>query len=120
MNVSPIRLRCWLAQPEGLPHAGVLVLPEIFGLNAWVRGVTGRLAAEGFLALAVPLCTRTAPELELSCHKDVTTEGRRHKALSTTRQLLADLGSSACWRLRQLPGSPDCPVSIRLMGALHL
>jgi carboxymethylenebutenolidase len=110
MNVSPTRLRCWLAEPVGLPRAGVLVLPEIFGLNAWVRGVAGRLAAEGFLALAVPLFARTAPQLELGYGEDDTAEGRRHKALTTTPEILADVGTAARWLMGQLPGSTAAGV----------
>ena len=32
-----------------------IVLPEMFGLNAWVRSVVDRLAAQGLPALAIPL-----------------------------------------------------------------
>ena len=42
------------------------MLLEVFGVNAWVRSVAGRLAAQGYLALAVPLFSRTAPDLELA------------------------------------------------------
>ena len=42
------------------------MLPEVFGVNAWVRSVADRLAAQGHPALAVPLFARTAPDLELS------------------------------------------------------
>ncbi|WP_369795529.1 dienelactone hydrolase family protein, partial [Synechococcus sp. GFB01] len=41
--------------PERPPRAAVLVLPEVFGVNAWVRGVADRLASEGFAALAWPI-----------------------------------------------------------------
>ena len=43
----------------------MIVLPEIFGLNDWVRGVADRLSATGVPALAMPLFARTAPDLEL-------------------------------------------------------
>ena len=39
-------LRCWWARPaDSAPRAGVLVLPEVFGVNPWVRSVAERLAA---------------------------------------------------------------------------
>jgi len=43
-----------------------LVLPEVFGLNAWLRSVAGRLRAEGYAALVLPLFARTAPGLEFA------------------------------------------------------
>ena len=63
---AQVPLRCWWALPgQGPVRAGVLVLPEVFGINGWVRSVATRLAERGYAALAVPLFARTAPELEL-------------------------------------------------------
>lgn len=93
-------LRCWWARPAGRPpRAGVLVLPEVFGVNGWVRRVAGRLAAEGYGALAVPLFSRTAPGLELAYDAAGLREGRSHKERTTTAQLLADLSLAADWML---------------------
>ena len=66
-------LRCWWSVPEqgrlggsqGGLRGAVLVLPEVFGLNGWVRSVADRLAGEGYAALAMPIFERTAPGLEL-------------------------------------------------------
>ena len=53
-----------------------IVLPEVFGVNAWVRSVADRLAAQGIPALAVPLFARTAPELELGYETSDLAQGR--------------------------------------------
>ena len=45
-------VRTWRADPGRPPHAGVLVIQEIFGVNAHIRGVVERFAAEGYVALA--------------------------------------------------------------------
>jgi len=91
-------LRCWWARPaDAAPRAGVLVLPEVFGVNPWVRGVADRLAAEGYGALAMPLFSRTAPELELGYDEAGLKEGRSHKERTTTPQLLDDLALAADW-----------------------
>lgn len=91
-------LRCWWARPaDSAPRAGVLVLPEVFGVNPWVRSVAERLAAEGYGALAMPLFSRTAPELELGYDDAGLQEGRSHKERTTTPQLLDDLGLAAEW-----------------------
>jgi carboxymethylenebutenolidase len=99
-----VPLRCWWARPaDGPPRAGVLVLPEVFGLNGWIRGVTERLAAAGYAALAVPLFARTAPDLELDYGPDELALGRSHKERTRTDQLLADVGLAAAWLQQQLP-----------------
>ena len=80
-----------------MPRGGVLVLPEVFGVNAWVRSVAERLAAEGYAALAMPLFSRTAPDLELPYDEASLLEGRSHKERTTTPQLLDDLALAADW-----------------------
>lgn len=69
-----LTLRCWwFTSVAGLDDKDeillrkyvVIVLPEVFGVNAWVRSVADRLAVEGISALAIPLFARTAPVLEL-------------------------------------------------------
>ena len=97
-------LRCWWSLPSVRPpRAAVLVLPEVFGLNAWVRSVADRLAAAGFAALAVPVFARTAPGLELGYNEQGLLEGRRHRDAVTADQLLADLACAIAWLQRQ-PG----------------
>ncbi len=55
-------MRAWTARPAGAgPHPGILVLQEAFGVNAHIRDVAGRFAAEGFVAIAPELFHRTAP-----------------------------------------------------------
>jgi len=48
----------WLAEPEGRPRAGLLVLQEIFGVTGHIRSVTERFATAGYLALAPALFDR--------------------------------------------------------------
>jgi carboxymethylenebutenolidase len=97
-------LRCWWAlPPTGTPRGGVLVLPEVFGINGWVRSVAGRLARVGYAALAVPLFGRTAPELELGYDEADLRRGRSHKERTTTPELLSDLERAGGWLQRQLP-----------------
>lgn len=45
----------YLARPAGEPRAGLVVIHEWWGLNDNIREMTRRLAAEGYLALAVDL-----------------------------------------------------------------
>ncbi len=42
----------WRADPMSAPRGAILVVQEIFGVNAHVRAVADRYAAEGYVALA--------------------------------------------------------------------
>jgi len=57
-----------LAIPESGSGPGMLVLQEIFGLTAYVRGVCDRLAGLGYVALAPELYSRIQPDLVLDEH----------------------------------------------------
>lgn len=100
---DPVPLRCWLALPTDQPaRSAVLVLPEVFGINAWVRSVAARLAAAGHAALAVPLFARTAPDLELGYDEASLQLGRAHKERTRTAELLLDVAQAADWLAGQL------------------
>jgi carboxymethylenebutenolidase len=45
----------YVARPDGAPRAGLIVIHEWWGLNDNIREMARRLAAEGYLALAVDL-----------------------------------------------------------------
>ena len=103
---GPVSLRCWWAKRKtGLNDIAskssinrvYIVLPEVFGVNAWVRSVADRLAAHGHPALAVPLFARTAPDLELAYETSDLAQGRRHKDATTTEQILADVAAAVSW-----------------------
>jgi len=97
---GPVPLRCWWNNPQKESKHVVLVLPEVFGVNSWVRSVVDRLAEQGIPALAMPLFARTAPELDLGYTDDDLVEGRRHKEQTTAQQILDDASSALGW-LRQ-------------------
>jgi carboxymethylenebutenolidase len=48
-------MRGYLARPVGEPRAGLIVIHEWWGLNDNIRDMSNRLAAEGYVALAVDL-----------------------------------------------------------------
>ncbi|WP_298208509.1 dienelactone hydrolase family protein [Acidovorax sp.] len=55
----------WVAQPAGTPRGAVVVLQEIFGVNAHIRSVADRFAASGYLAVAPSTFHRVRPGVEL-------------------------------------------------------
>ena len=52
----------WLAEPAGQkPKRGIMVFPEVFGVNPHIRDVTNRFASLGLTAISPELFHRTAP-----------------------------------------------------------
>lgn len=109
-----VALRCWWSPASELQHdlgpkstrnRVVIVLPEVFGVNAWVRGVAERLAAEGVPALAIPLFARTAPGLDLSYSDADLALGRQHKDATTAEQILSDITTAIVWLRQHYPNA---------------
>jgi carboxymethylenebutenolidase len=58
IRTAPDSVRAWVVYPERRERAPVVVvIHEIFGLTAWIRGVADQLAADGFVAIAPDLLT---------------------------------------------------------------
>jgi carboxymethylenebutenolidase len=58
-------LNAYVAQPEGEPIAGLVVVQEIFGVNAHIRSVTDGWARSGFLAVAPAMFDRIERGVDL-------------------------------------------------------
>jgi len=59
-------LGAWVARPAGEPVAGLVVVQEIFGVNAHIRSVADGWANDGFLAIAPAIFDRIQPGVELA------------------------------------------------------
>jgi len=55
----------YVARPAGEPIAGLVVVQEIFGVNAHIRSVADGYAQDGFLAVAPAMFDRFEPGVEL-------------------------------------------------------
>jgi carboxymethylenebutenolidase len=55
----------YLAEPAAKPKAAIVVIQEIFGVNAGIRRKCDALAAAGYLAIAPDLFWRIEPAIEL-------------------------------------------------------
>jgi carboxymethylenebutenolidase len=62
--------RAYVAKPSGPAKGAVVVIQEIFGVNAVMRGKCDWLAREGFWALAPDLFWRIKPGIELTDQTD--------------------------------------------------
>ena len=56
-----------------------IVLPEVFGVNHWIRSFSEKLAKQNVTVLALPLYGRTAPKLDLGYSEKELKLGRHHK-----------------------------------------
>lgn len=70
----------YMAQPEGQPKGAVVVLQEIFGVNAHIRDVTDRFATQGYLAIAPATFERVKAGVDLGYDQASMTEGIALKA----------------------------------------
>ena len=55
----------YCARPGGTPHAAIIVIPEIFGVNPGIVAKCDAWAAQGYLAIAPDIFWRFAPSVEL-------------------------------------------------------
>lgn len=81
----------WLAPPPGTAHGAVLVLQEIFGVNAHIREVTDGFAAAGYVAIAPALFDRARRGVELGYSPADVELGRGHVLQIREEQLLRDM-----------------------------
>jgi len=58
-------LDAYVAQPEGNPVAGLVVIQEIFGVNSHIRSVADSYAQDGFLVVAPALFDRVEKNVDL-------------------------------------------------------
>src|ERR1700733_5532391 len=57
--------RAYISRPAKLPAPAVVVLQELFGVNADIRATCNELTAQGFIAVAPDLFWRQEPGVDL-------------------------------------------------------
>ena len=78
----------YVARPTGPPSAGIVVIPEIFGVNAGIRQKCDAWAELGYLAVAPDIFWRYAPGVEL----DPDVPDQLQQAFGYFQQYDTDLG----------------------------
>lgn len=86
----------WSALPDGLARGAVVVLPEIFGVNAHIRAVCARFAARGYVAVAPDTFGRVEPGVDLDYGPKDMEQGMALKAAAEKLQgqVLADVAAA--------------------------
>ncbi len=59
-------LSAYVASPAGEPIGALVLIQEIYGVNAYIRGVADGFARDGFLVIAPALFDRIQPGVELT------------------------------------------------------
>ena len=80
-----------------------IVLPEVFGINNWIRNFSEKLAEQNVTVLALPLYGRTAPNLDLGYGEEDLKIGRHHKNLTTLKNIIEDVSAAINWIKEKYP-----------------
>jgi carboxymethylenebutenolidase len=104
----------WKAAPSGAPKGALLVIQEAFGVNAHIREMVDKYAAEGYLALAPQLYDRVERDVDvgyvgedrergIACMKAMDFDDA---AVKPALPAGAGVALSRGWRLAASAGSP--------------
>lgn len=102
----------YLAVPTTGRGPGVVVLSEIYNINAWVRALTDRFADDGFIALAPDLYWRRQPGLAMDYTPENQQIGRKLAAELDIGLAVKDIDTC----MQALRGEPQCTGRIGLVG----
>ena len=80
-----------------------IVLPEVFGINHWIRSFSEKLAKQNISALALPLYGRTAPKLDLGYSEEDLKIGGHYKNSTTSKNIVQDVSAAINWAKEKYP-----------------
>jgi len=93
----------YLALPRGGKGPGIVLLQEIFGVNAHIRSLADQYAADGYVVLAPDLFWRNEPHIELGYEDDDWSAAVKLMQATDLTQARRDIAQAAK-ALRALPG----------------
>ncbi|WP_334133145.1 dienelactone hydrolase family protein, partial [Silanimonas lenta] len=85
------------------PHGALVVVQEIFGVNAHIRSVVDRFAAHGYVAIAPAFFDHIGPQIELAYDEAGVAKGRELVAELGFDRVLGDVEAAA----REIEGSTE-------------
>jgi carboxymethylenebutenolidase len=84
----------FIAEPDGKPRGALVVVQEIFGVNAHIRGVAEGYARDGYLAIAPALFDRVERHVDLGYDGADVQRGFALKAAVNSDDALLDLAAA--------------------------
>ena len=98
VDVAGFPMPAYLARPDGdEARPAVIVLQEIFGVNAEVKRITDLLAGAGYVGLAVNYYHRTHPDLDEPYTPEGLQAGFKAAGAVSRETLRADVAAAAAW-----------------------
>ncbi len=98
IEVDGSAMPCYLARPDGEgPKAAVIVLQEIFGVNAEVKRIADLFASAGYAALAINYYHRTHPNLNEPYTQEGLQNGFAAAGQVSRATLRADVSAAIAW-----------------------
>lgn len=98
INIPTSGTQCigaYLAQPAGKPKGGLVVIQEIFGVNAHMRSVVDRFAELGYTAIAPAFFDHVETGVELGYDEAGFAKGRQLAGEVGLERALEDVASAA-------------------------
>ncbi|GAA3919986.1 dienelactone hydrolase family protein [Luteimonas lutimaris] len=99
----------WLARPAGAPRGALVVIQEIFGVNAHMRAVADGYAGDGYLALAPAFFDPVERGVELGYGEEGFKRGRELVQALGVDRALAIVEASAARLRAELGDGGDGP-----------
>ncbi|TFH19064.1 MAG: dienelactone hydrolase family protein [Myxococcales bacterium] len=113
IEVGGGRMGAYVACPDAAGRwPAVLLFMEIFGINAHIRSVCDRVAAEGYVVMAPDLFHRTGPGVELGYDEAGLARGIELMSATTASEVISDVSAA----LSVVKARPD--VGGRGVGAM--
>lgn len=98
INIPTSRTQCiggYLAQPQGKPKGGIVVIQEIFGVTAHIRRVADDFAGHGYVAIAPAFFDHLESGVELAYDQAGMNKGRQLIGELGLERALEDVASAA-------------------------
>lgn len=98
ISLNTTRTQCigaYLAEPTGKPKGGLVVIQEIFGVNAHIRSVADHFATLGYTAIAPAFFDHLETGLELGYDQAGMAEGKKLVTELGLERALEDVASAA-------------------------
>lgn len=84
-------LDVYLAQAQGSPKGGIVLIQEIFGINSHMKSVADQYASEGYLVGAPSLFDRVESNIRLCYNSDDVVHGKELKESVGNKNPLLDI-----------------------------
>ncbi|WP_233842356.1 dienelactone hydrolase family protein [Dyella sp. 2HG41-7] len=98
INIPTSGTQCigaYLAEAPGKPKGGLVVIQEIFGINAHIRTVADRFAAAGYTAVAPAFFDHVETNVELDYSSESMAKGRQLATEVGLNRAVEDVASAA-------------------------